>query len=217
MGCSCSGSACNLCSTIDFGALTSKSLRLLRECAAANNLVAATVFVGSVLVADGVRWMTEQRTTGSGDGDRDGFGGGVSRTVSSRGNGSFSLISFGVVAGGGRRRCDSFSGLFGVGYDLRWACVRTWPIAPYGIPPPSIDDMNRPLGRSVGSVVAADRFNEANSVDVLLERSVFRRCSSPNMSRSTTTTIKFKMEKERSRRKKTVQLVLRYIFFFSLV
>lgn len=65
--------------------------------------MAATVFVVSVLVADGVRWITEQRTTGSGDGDRDGFGGGVSRIVSSRGKISLSLINFGVVAADGRR------------------------------------------------------------------------------------------------------------------
>lgn len=79
---------------------------------------------------------------------------------------------------------------------MRWACVRTCPIAPYGIPPPSIDDMNRPLGRSVGSV-AADRFSEANSVDVLERSVLFRRCSSPNMSRSTTTTISKKKNGER--------------------
>lgn len=75
------------------------------------------------VVADGVRLITEQRTTGSGDGVRDGFGCGVRRTRSSLGTiSSGSAMSFGATDGG---RCVSLLGLCGVGYDLSWAGVRT--------------------------------------------------------------------------------------------
>lgn len=165
MGWSCSGSECVVCSTIAFGNLISVSFLLLLLCAEIN-------FV-ALSVDDGVRLITEQRTTGSGDGDRDGFGFVFKLIVSSVGNVSFSLINFCGLR--------SLSDLFGaLGYDLRWACVKTWPIAPYGMPPPKIDEMNRP-GRS-GSVdcFSAERFSDAKNDDVL-ERSVW---FSPNISRS---------------------------------
>lgn len=67
---------------------------------------------------DGTRLMTEHRTTGSGDGDRDGFGLVFKLIVSSVGSVSFSLINFGAAR--------SLSDLFGMlGYDLRCACVKT--------------------------------------------------------------------------------------------
>lgn len=178
------------------------SLRLLRLWADNNFAAAAEIFdddedddddddsVGD----DGVRLITEQRTTGSGDGDRDtGFGCFVFKLiVSSAGNGSFSFISFDDDDGDDEddcSLCDSvLSALFArFGYDLRWAWVKTCPIAPYGMPPPNMDEMKR-AGRS-GSVdcFSAERLNDASSDAVQLDRSVESVCRfwcSPNMSRS---------------------------------
>lgn len=94
-----------MCSTIAFGNLMSVSFLLLLLCAEIN-------FDALSVDDDGVRLITEQRTTGSGDGDRDGFGFVFRLIVSSVGNVSFSLINFGGLR--------SLSVLFGMlGYDLR--------------------------------------------------------------------------------------------------
>lgn len=77
-----------LCSIIAFGNLISVSLRLFRLWAAIN-FDAALSFD-----ADGVRLITEQRTTGSGDGERGGDF--VFKLIdSSVGRISFSFINFG--------------------------------------------------------------------------------------------------------------------------
>lgn len=179
------------------------SLRLLRLWADNSFVAAAEIFddaedddvddVDSV-GDDGVRLITEQRTTGSGDGDRDtGFGCFVFRLiVSSVGNGSCSFINFDEDDVGDDDDDDDcplgdsvLSDLFAMfGYDLRCAWVKTCPIAPYGIPPPKMDEIKR-AGRS-GSVdcFSAERLNDASSDAVQLDRSVCRSRCSPNISRS---------------------------------
>lgn len=149
----------------------SVSFLLFLLCAASSFDVVALSFDD----IDGVRLITEHRTTGSGDGERDGFGFDFKLIGSSVGKGSFSLISFCWF-----RSLSAFTGI--VGYDLRWACVKTWPIAPYGMPPPRIDDIKRPAGRSVSVDFSDERFKAARS-DVVDVRSLWWLCSE-NMSRS---------------------------------